>query len=129
MRVVDPSIPARAHARAACIRNGSTGSSPNVDWLILQQREDGSFPRRWKPGSNEVAEPTGTTSYSPVPAARHDLRETGDPAYKLSAIRAQNSSGQTMEYRGLYVGGASDNPNITDKEAGMLSMEAFMESL
>ena len=27
-----------------------------VDWLIQQQRADGSFPRRWKPGSNEVAE-------------------------------------------------------------------------
>jgi hypothetical protein len=27
---------------------------------------------------------------------------------------------------GVFVGGATDNPNITDKEAGMLSMEAFL---
>src|SRR5512138_382312 len=28
-----------------------------VDWLLKQQRPDGSFPRRWKPGTSEVAEP------------------------------------------------------------------------
>ena len=97
-----------------------------VDWLILQQREDGSFPRRWKPGSNEVAEPTGTTSYSPVPLLVMISEETGNPAYKLSAIRAAEYVWANYGTRGLYVGGASDNPNITDKEAGMLSMEAFM---
>ena len=59
-----------------------------VDWLILQQRQDGSFPRRWKPGSNEVAEPTGTTSYNPVPLLVIMTEETGDPKYKQAAIRA-----------------------------------------
>ena len=50
-----------------------------VDWLIQQQREDGSFPRRWKAGSNEVAEPSGTTSYCSRAAARHDERRDGRP--------------------------------------------------
>ena len=48
-----------------------------VDWLILQQREDGSFPRRWKPGSNEVAEPTGNDELLSRAAARHDDRRDG----------------------------------------------------
>jgi hypothetical protein len=97
-----------------------------VDWLILQQRDDGSFPRRWKSGSNEVAEPTGTTSYCPVPLLVLMTEETGDPQYKQAAIRAAEYVWDNYGERGFYVGGASDNPNITDKEAGMLSMEAFL---
>lgn len=97
-----------------------------ADWLIQQQREDGAFPRRWKPGSNEVAEPTGTTSYAPVPLLVIMSEETGDSKYKQSAIRAAEYVWANWGTNGLYVGGASDNPNITDKEAGMLSMEAFL---
>jgi len=97
-----------------------------VDWLILQQREDGSFPRRWQPGSNEVAEPTGTTSYCPVPLLVIMAEETGDLKYKQAAIRAAEYVWENWGTRGLFVGGASDNPNITDKEAGMLSLEAFL---
>ena len=97
-----------------------------VDWLILQQREDGSFPRRWKPGSNEVEEPSGTTSYNPVPLLVMMTEETGDPKYKESAIRAAEYVWANWGTRGVFIGGASDNPNITDKEAGMLSMEAYL---
>ncbi|MEO6005043.1 MAG: hypothetical protein ABIZ04_07875 [Opitutus sp.] len=97
-----------------------------VDWLLPQQRDDGSFPRRWKVGSNEVAEPTGTTSYCPVPLLVMMSEETGDPQYQQSAIRAADYVWTSSGARGLFIGGASDNPNITDKEAGMLSMEAFL---
>jgi len=97
-----------------------------IDWLILQQREDGSFPRRWKPGSSEVTEPTGTTSYCPVPLLIIMTEETGDPKYKEAAIRAAEYTWVNWGTRGLFIGGASDNPNITDKEAGMLSMEAYL---
>ena len=97
-----------------------------TDWLILQQREDGSFPRCWKSGSNEVEETTGTTSYCPVPLLVIMTEETGDPKYKEAAIRAAEYIWTNWGIRGLFVGGASDNPNITDKEAGMLSMEAFL---
>ncbi len=97
-----------------------------VDWLIQQQREDGSFPRRWKAGSSEVAEPTGTTSYAPVPLLVLMSEETGDPKYQQSAVRAAEYIWANWGANGLYVGGASDNPNNTDKEAGMLSMEAFL---
>ncbi len=97
-----------------------------VDWLILQQREDGSFPRRWKPGSSEIAEPTGTTSYCPVPLLVMMTEETGDAKYKQAATRAAEYIWASWGTRGLFIGGASDNPNITDKEAGMLSMEAFL---
>ena len=97
-----------------------------VDWLILQQREDGSFPRRWKPGSKDIAEPTGTTSYCPVPLLLMMTEETGDAKYEQAAVRAADYVWANWGIRGLFIGGASDNPNITDKEAGMLSMEAFL---
>lgn len=97
-----------------------------VDWLIQQQREDGSFPRRWKSGSNEVEEPTGTISYCPVPLFIIMSEETGDPKYEQAAVRAAEYVWANWGTRGLFVGGASDNPNITDKEAGMLGMEAFL---
>jgi hypothetical protein len=97
-----------------------------VDWLVQQQREDGSFPRRWRPGSNEVAEASGTTSYSPVPLLVMMTEETGDPRYRQAAIRAADYVWANWGTRGLFIGGASDNPNITDKEAGMLSVEAFL---
>ncbi len=97
-----------------------------VDWLILQQRSDGSFPRRWERGSSEVAEETGTTSYNPVPLLLLMSQETGDPKYKESAIRAAEYVWENWGSRGIFIGGAIDNPNITDKEAGMLSMEAYL---
>jgi hypothetical protein len=97
-----------------------------VDWLVLQQREDGSFPRRWKAGSSEVEEPTGTTSYNPVPLLIMMTEETGEPRYQQAAIRAAEYVWTNWGTRGIFIGGASDNPNITDKEAGMLSMEAYL---
>ena len=97
-----------------------------VDWLLQQQREDGSFPRRWKEGTSVVAETTGSTSNVAVPLLVLMTEETGNPRYQQSAVRAADYVWTHYGERGLYVGGASDNPNITDKEAGMLSIEAFM---
>jgi len=97
-----------------------------VDWLVEQQRADGSFPRRWKRGSNEVAEASGTTSYNPVPLLVLMAEETGDAKYRQSAIRAAEYVWSNWGTRGVFIGGAIDNPNITDKEAGMLSMEAYL---
>lgn len=97
-----------------------------TDWLVLQQRDDGSFPRRWEVGSSEVAETTGTATYCPVPLLIMMTEETGDLKYQEAAVRAGEYVWANWGTRGLYVGGASDNPNNTDKEAGMLSMEAFL---
>ena len=97
-----------------------------ADWLILQQREDGSFPRRWKPGSNEVAEPTGTATYCPVPLLVMMTEETNDPRYFQAAVSAAEYVWDNWGMRGLFIGGTIDNPNITDKEAGMLSLEAYL---
>jgi hypothetical protein len=51
---------------------------------------------------------------------------TGDEKYQQSAIRAADYVWTNWGTRGQFIGGAIDNPNITDKEAGMLSMEAYL---
>ncbi len=78
------------------------------------------------PQSVGLGEPSGTTSYAPVPLLVMMTEETGDPGYQRAAVRAAEYVWASWGRRGLFVGGASDNPNITDKEAGMLSMEAFL---
>jgi hypothetical protein len=97
------------------------------DWLLTQQREDGSFPRSWHGGTGEVLETSGTSSYNPVPMLVKLNRETGEKRYLDAAIRAADYVWQNFGSRGVFVGGATDNPNVTDKEAGMLSLEAFLD--
>jgi hypothetical protein len=98
-----------------------------ADWLLLQQRADGSFPRRWNAGSDVAAEPSGTASYATVPLLVLMSEQTGDPKYLNAAERAGDYVWSNWGSRGLFVGGASDNPDITDKEAGMLSLEAYLD--
>ena len=97
------------------------------DWLLTQQREDGSFPRSWHGGTSEVLEASGTSSYNPVPMLVKLSLQTGQKSYLDAGIRAAEYVWQNYGSRGLFVGGATDNPNITDKEAGMLSLEAFLD--
>jgi hypothetical protein len=97
-----------------------------ADWLILQQRPDGSFPRSWKDGTGEVNEASGSSTYNPVPLLVSLNQVTGDQRYLDAAIRAADYVWSDFGSHGVFVGGATDNPNITDKEAGMLSMEAFL---
>ncbi|MBB5716834.1 AGE family epimerase/isomerase [Sphingomonas aerophila] len=97
-----------------------------ANWLLQQQRPDGSWPRRWYPNSTIAAEPSGTASYAPVPLLVALSKQTGDQRYTHAAARAGEYVWNSFGRRGLFVGGASDAPDITDKEAGMLSMEAFL---
>src|SRR6185312_2126182 len=52
-----------------------------ADWLLTQQREDGSFPRSWKNGTGAVNEESGTSSYNPVPLLVSLSKVTGNQRY------------------------------------------------
>jgi hypothetical protein len=97
-----------------------------ADWLLTQQRPDGSFPRSWKNGTGEVNEESGTSSYNPVPLLVSLSRVTGEKKYLEASILAGDYVWQNFGSRGVFVGGTTDNPNVVDKEAGMLSLEAFL---
>jgi len=96
------------------------------DWLIPQQRPDGSFPRSWDAGSGTPREESGTSSCIPVPLLVKLSEETGQQKYLDCAILAADYTWETYGSRGIFIGGATDNPNVTDKEAGMLALEGYL---
>ena len=96
------------------------------DWLLTQQRDDGSFPRSWNAGKGTIHEESGTSTYNPVPLLVKLTEETGDQKYLDAAVRAADYVWTSFGSKGIFIGGATDNPNIVDKEAGMLSLNAFL---
>jgi hypothetical protein len=96
------------------------------DWLVPQQRADGSFPRSWNAGAGTPREESGTSSCIPVPLLVKLSEETGQQKYLDCAIRAADYTWETYGNRGIFIGGATDNPNVTDKEAGMLALEGYL---
>jgi hypothetical protein len=100
-----------------------------ADWLLVQQRPDGSFPRSWKPGTSEIYNASGSASYSTPPLFVSLTQITGQGRYLESAVRAGEYLWSAYGSRGLYLGGAVDASSqqiVTDKEAGMLAMDAFL---
>ncbi len=97
-----------------------------ADWLIPQQRPDGSFPRTWHPGTGEIADASPQSSYNPVPFLILLSELTGDAKHKQAALKAAEYSWQSGQFRGRFVGGTIDNPDVIDKEAGTLSLEAYL---
>ena len=95
-------------------------------WLLSQQREDGSFPRSWHPGSGDVLDPSPFSTYNPIPFLTHMQQMTGDDAYLAAARRAGHFCWQAGQGDFVFVGGTIDNPDIIDKEAGTLSLEAYL---
>ena len=94
--------------------------------MIKLQDEDGSFPRSFLINTAEIIEESGTTSYNVVPLFVMLSQDLNDKKYFDSAIRAADYVWESFGKRGVFIGGAIDNPNITDKEAGLLSMEYFL---
>jgi hypothetical protein len=100
-----------------------------ADWLLQQQRPDGSFPRSWKPGTNQIVDPSSSATFAP-PILFVPLSEiTGQQKYMDAAIRAGEFLWKAYGSKGVYVGGAVDASAfrvVTDKEGGMASLDAFM---
>jgi hypothetical protein len=95
------------------------------DWLLTQQREDGSFPSAWTAGTSTVINDSGTTSYVPVPMLVRLSEETGEKKYLDSAVKASEYIWTNYGSKGLYLG-ATGSAEVADKESGMLSLEAFL---
>lgn len=104
-------------------------SNSFADWLLTQQRADGSFPRAWYLGNGVVYNPSGSATYMGPPLLTAFARQTRDKKYLDAAIRAGEYLWQHNGQEGHYEGGAVDasSPELTtDKESGMLSLEAFL---
>jgi len=94
-----------------------------ADWLLTQQRSNGSFPMGWLKG--EVTDTAGSTTYAAVPFLVKMSEETGDNKYLESAIRAADYVWNSTGSQCVYLG-ATGGSTVADKESGMLSLEAFL---
>jgi hypothetical protein len=96
------------------------------DWLLTQQQAGGGFPRSWRPGTGEVIAASPNSSYNAVPLLVLLTETTGDRRYLAAAIRAAEFCWANGQSQGRFVGGTIDNPDVLDKEAATLSLEAYL---
>ncbi|HEX6719086.1 MAG TPA: hypothetical protein VF088_18405 [Pyrinomonadaceae bacterium] len=97
-----------------------------VDWLLAQQQPHGGFPRAWRmPGVHGGDEPS-KSSYSAIPLLVHASKITDRAVYLDAALKAGEFCWTEGHSMGHFVGGTLDNPDVVDKEAGTLSLEAYL---
>ncbi len=94
-----------------------------ADWLLTQQRSNGSFPMGWI--IDEVTDSAGSCTYAAVPFLVKMSEETGEKKYLESAIRAGDYVWSSTGSQCVYLG-ATGGSTVADKESGMLSLEAFL---
>jgi hypothetical protein len=97
------------------------------DWLLPQQSAFGGFPRAWEAGTGRTIDASPESSYTVIPYLLLLSDLTADAKYKNAAISAGEFCWKNGQYKALFVGGTVDNPNVIDKEAGTLSLEAYLE--
>ena len=97
-----------------------------TDWLLRHQRADGSVPREWLIGTDEIADPSGFSTYNLIPLLVEAHRAGGESRYLDAAVRAGDYLWASGQAELVFVGGTVDNPDIVDKEAGTISLEAYL---
>jgi hypothetical protein len=95
-----------------------------ADFLLAQQRGDGSFPGSWQGGTGAVRGASGVTSYAVVPVLTRISEETGDKRYADAAAKAGRYVWTNFGAKSVYLGATGGE--VADKESGMLSLEAFL---
>ena len=95
-------------------------------WLLRQQRADGSLPRAWRLGSEEVVDPSGYSTFNAIGLFVEAYQAEGDAAYLRAARAAGGFCWDAGQCHGVFVGGTLDNPDVIDKEAGTLSLEGYL---
>jgi hypothetical protein len=95
-------------------------------WLRSHVLPDGGFPRSFGMGPDGTPDPSAEATYELVPFFVLLAQLTGDDGYLDVALRAGEVAWLRGQHRGCFVGGTIDNPNVIDKEAGTLSLEAYI---
>ena len=95
------------------------------DWLCTHQNEDGSYYRAYKVnGEPEIATKYNTTHAIPFLVELYKF--TGNESYKEAALAAGEYAWETTHLNADYFGGTPDNPDVMDKEAALLAIDAFI---
>jgi hypothetical protein len=95
------------------------------DFLVFKQEADGSIAGLWN-WDGTPKKPFKNATYQTIPFLVALYSATGDARYRQAAIKAGEYCVSTVDKAYSYVGGALDNPNVADKEAGILAMQAFL---
>jgi hypothetical protein len=96
-----------------------------ADWLLPQQNAEGGFPRTWEFKTGKLKDASPQASYNAIPFLVLLAEVTKDKRYLDGALRAGRFV-LKQQRKGNFVGGTIDNPDIIDKEAGTLSLEAYL---
>ncbi len=96
------------------------------DWLAGQQQPGGALARAWEAGTGAVLDPSTTAGYVATPflLVLHRFRPAA--GYDDAALRAAEHSWSSGGDRGVFAGATLDNPDVVDKEAAILSAEAYL---
>jgi hypothetical protein len=97
-----------------------------ADWLLTQQQPKGGFPRAWLPKEGTVYSASPNSTYNAIPLLILLYRHTGHANYLDAAVRAGEFCWANGQAEGRFIGGTIDNPDVLDKEAGTLSLEAYL---
>ncbi|MGC4043703.1 MAG: hypothetical protein QM758_07840 [Armatimonas sp.] len=95
------------------------------DFLVMHQNTDGAWFGTW----NFNGTPNGrytNASVHPLSFLIDLWRATGEAKYQQAALRAGEFCLKTVHAPYSYVGGTPDNPNVTDKEAGIMAVQGFL---
>jgi hypothetical protein len=95
------------------------------DWLVQHQNIDGSWYREYKWDSTPANEGKQNTTH-PIRFMVDLSKATGNKKYLEAALKAGEYCWRTVHKTFSYVGGTADNPNVIDKEAGFIAMDAFL---
>ncbi len=105
------------------------------DWLVGAQNSDGSWFREYGFDGRPAPRPTDArskdpraqdTTDQPIPFLVDLYKATGDVRYRDAALRAGKFCLRSVHDQYAYVGGTPDNPNVLDKEGGMMALDAFL---
>jgi hypothetical protein len=94
------------------------------DWLLAHQRSDGSWSRSYT-WDDKPSEKSPTNTAHPIRFLIDLSEATGDVRYRTAALRAGEFCWRQEHLSFHYVGGTEDNPNVMDKEAGFMALDAF----
>lgn len=96
-----------------------------ADFLLSQQTPEGGFPRTWEPRTGKIANEAPQSTYNAIPMLVLLYQLSDNMIYLDSAIKAGEFCWNNQK-NGIFTGGTIDNPNAVDKEAGTLSLEAYL---
>jgi hypothetical protein len=95
------------------------------DWLVARQQPDGSWYREYNFDSTPASTGKQNSSH-PIRYLVDLFKLTGDRQYLEAALRAGAWCWTNTHQAFCYVGGTVDNPNVMDKEAGFIALDAFL---